>query len=124
MRMLTILAAATLLTAAAPAPQSRTYTGFVTDTMCKREHASMKISPDAKCIRDCVGDGKTYKYALMTADAIYTLSDQETPAKFAAQQVKVTGVLYTKTNILKVESIKPVRWPAPITAGTGRSTPR
>jgi hypothetical protein len=109
MRILGILAAATVLTAAAPAPESKTYTGFITDTMCNREHASMKISPDAKCVRDCVGNGSTYQYALMTADAIYRLSDQETPAKLAARRVIVTGVLYTKTNILKVESIKPVR---------------
>lgn len=106
MRIIPFLLSATLLTAAAPAQESKTYTGFVTDTMCKRDHASMKISPDAKCVRDCVGDGRTYKYALLVGDDMYTLSDQETPAKFAAQRVQVTGVLYTKTNILKVESIK------------------
>lgn len=109
MRIIGLLLAASLLTAAAPAPESKTYKGLITDTMCKREHESMKIAPEAKCIKDCVGDGKTYKYALMTADAVYTLSDQETPAKFAAQKVIVTGVLYTKTNILKVESITPAR---------------
>jgi hypothetical protein len=104
-----MLMAATLLTAAAPAQETKTYKGVITDTMCQREHESMNIAPEAKCIRDCVGDGKTYKYALMTADAVYTLSDQETPATFAGQKVMVTGVLYTRTNILKVETIKPVR---------------
>lgn len=91
------------------AGESKTYVGVVTETMCGREHAAMKITPDAKCVRDCVGDGKTYKYALMVGKDVYTLSDQETPAKFAAQRVEVKGVLYTKTNILKVESMKALK---------------
>ena len=102
------LVAAALLIAAAPVPQSKTYTGVITDTMCNREHTSMKISPDSKCVKDCVGDGRTYKYALLTGGNIYLLSDQETPAKFAAQRVEVTGVLYEKTKILKVDAIKAV----------------
>lgn len=105
MKLVGVLTAALLLSAAGPAQETKTYTGVITDTMCKREHASMKISPDVKCVRDCVGDGKTYKFALMTADALYILSDQETPAQFAAQRVQVRGVLYAKTNILKVEMI-------------------
>lgn len=109
MRALTVIVAAALLTAAAPQQASKTYTGVITETMCGRNHQAMKIAPDAKCVRDCVGDGKTYKYALLTGDKLYTLSDQETPAKFAAENVVVTGVLYTRTNILKVESIMPVR---------------
>ncbi|HVL67645.1 MAG TPA: hypothetical protein VM364_10315 [Vicinamibacterales bacterium] len=109
MRSIAIVAAAVLLTAAAPAQPSKTYTGVITDTMCKRDHAQMNITPDAKCVRDCVGDGKTYKYALLVGDDMYTLSDQETPATFAAERVQVKGVLYTKTNILKVEEIKRAR---------------
>ncbi|OFW04739.1 MAG: hypothetical protein A3H96_09995 [Acidobacteria bacterium RIFCSPLOWO2_02_FULL_67_36] len=87
-------------------PRSQTYVGFITDTMCGRDHKAMNVTPDAKCVRDCVGDGKTYKYALADANGMYTLSDQETPAKFAGERVKVTGVLYAKTNILKVERIE------------------
>jgi hypothetical protein len=110
MKFATLFTAALLLTAAAPAQQkAQTYTGIITDTMCKFDHKSMGISPDDKCVRDCVGDGKTYKYALLVGDKVYILSDQETPAKFAAQKVAVTGVLYTKTNVLKVDSIKAVK---------------
>ena len=104
-----ILLAAVLLSAASPAPETQTFTGIVTDTMCMREHESMQIAPLSKCVRDCVGDGKTYKYALMTKDAVYTLSDQETPARFAGERVAVKGVLYTKTNIIKVETITRAR---------------
>ena len=95
-----------LLSGPASGPASKTYVGPVTETLCGRNHEAMKIAPEDKCIRDCVGDGKTYKYALLVGDKMYLLSDQETPAKFAAQKVKVTGVLYDKTNILKVERME------------------
>jgi hypothetical protein len=83
----------------------KTYVGVITDTMCANDHAAMKVTPDSRCVKDCVGDAKTYKYALADGKGVYILSDQETPAKFAGKRVKVTGLLYTKTNILKVERI-------------------
>ena len=84
---------------------SKTYVGVITDTMCAGDHAAMKVSPDAKCVKNCVRDGQTFKYALLDGTKVYKLSDQETPAQFAGRRVKVTGVLYAKTNILKVERI-------------------
>ena len=84
---------------------SKTYQGVVTDTMCAADHTPMKVTPDAKCVKACVGDGKTVHYALLDGTKLYRLSDQETPARFAGRKVKVTGVLYTKTSILKVERI-------------------
>ena len=51
---------------------------------------------------------KTYKYALSDGKNTYILSDQETPARFAGRRARVTGVLYPKTNILKVERIESV----------------
>jgi hypothetical protein len=90
------------------AQASKTYVGVITDTMCADDHAAMKVAPDSKCVKDCVGDGKTYKYALADGKNICVLSDQETPAKFAGKRVKVIGTLYTKTNILKVERIDAV----------------
>lgn len=77
----------------------------ITDTMCATDHRAMKASPDKECGRDCVRDGKTFKYALADGKHVYPLSDQETPAKFAGRKVRVTGMLYTKTNILKVQRI-------------------
>lgn len=91
------------------AQQPKTYVGIITDTMCTTDHAAMKVTPDTKCVRDCVGDGRTYKYAWTDGKVTYTLSDQETPAKFAGKRVKVTGTLYTKTNILKVDRIDEVK---------------
>jgi hypothetical protein len=106
MRTVILLAAAVMLTAAVPAQGPREYTGVITDTMCKADHKGMNVAPESKCVKDCVGDGKTYKFALLSGDKVYTLSDQETPARFAAQRVVVRGVLYEKTGILKVESIQ------------------
>lgn len=88
---------------AAGAP--RTFTGVITDTMCKATHTME--SPANKCVRDCVrADPNTYKYALYDGKHIYILSDQQTPGKFAAQRVAVRGALDERTNTIRVESIK------------------
>ena len=71
--------------------------------MCGANH-NMNIAPDSKCVRECVKHGS--KYALLVGNNMYVLSDQQTPEKFAAQKVKVTGVLYEKTKILKVDKIE------------------
>jgi uncharacterized protein DUF5818 len=88
------------------AEDAKTYVGVITDTMCVADHKPMNVAPDAKCVRECVSDGKTFQYALLNGKAVYRLSDQETPAKFAGHTVRVTGILYTKTNILKVLRIE------------------
>ena len=106
MRVVWIVVALTVLVAGSSyAQESKTYVGVITDTMCTTDHKPMKVSPDEKCVRECVGDGKTYKYALSDGKNVYKLSDQETPAKFAGKRVSVKGTLFTKTNILKVDSI-------------------
>ena len=106
-----ILAIALLSIAAAgaPAPATRIYTGIVTDTMCRLNHAAMKVTPDTKCVLECVRDAKTYQFALAVGTSVYTLSDQETPAAYAGLKVKVTGALYPKTNILRLDRIEAAR---------------
>jgi hypothetical protein len=98
------------LTAAASAADGvAQYTGVITDTMCAAKHA-MGITPDSKCVRDCVKtDPKKWKYALLVGNEVYVLSDQQTPEKFAAQKVKVTGLLFEKTKILRADKIEAVR---------------
>jgi hypothetical protein len=98
-----LLCAGMALAAEAP----RTFTGVITDTMCGADHSHMGIKPDSKCVRECVKmDPKKYKYALWDGKKLYTLSDQQTPDKFAAQKVKITGVLFEKTGIIKVDKIE------------------
>jgi len=96
--IVTVFAGATLAFAAA---QPQTYTGVITDEMCGKDHAMMNVKPDSKCVADCVKAGS--KYALIVGDEVYGLSDQETPQKFAAQKVTVTGTLKGKT--IQVKSI-------------------
>lgn len=102
-RIIFVLMSGTLLLAAA---EKRTFTGIITDTMCGANHKPMNVSPDAKCVLDCVKHDKTVRFALYDGKNLYTLSDQQTPAQFAAQKVKITGTLYEKTKILQVDSIE------------------
>jgi len=103
-KMATLLFAAGALALAADAPQ--TYIGTVTDTMCGANHQAMHVSPEDKCVRECVKHDRNTRYALLVGSKVYVLSDQQSPEKFAARKVKVTGTLYEKTGILKVSSIE------------------
>ncbi len=97
---LSLLFAGALVAGTVP-PQ--TFTGVITDSMCGQNHAAMNVSPDSKCVLACVKHGS--KYALFDGKNTYVLSDQKTPEQFAGQRVKITGTLYEKTKILKVDSI-------------------
>lgn len=108
----TVLSAGLL--AAAAGPQS--FTGVITDTMCGANHKPMNVSPDSKCVLECVKHGS--KYALLVGTNVYVLSDQQTPEKFAAQKVKVTGALNEKTKILKVDKIEAFSGNVPVASGT------
>jgi hypothetical protein len=83
------------------------YTGVVTDTMCGKSHQAMGVQPNAKCVRECVksSSGKV-KYALLVGGKVYVLSDQQTPERYAARKVTVTGELYEKTGILRADRIE------------------
>jgi hypothetical protein len=100
---------ALMLGAMLAAEPAKTFTGVITDTMCGAKH-TMRIKPDDKCVRECVKiDPKKWKYALLVGSTVYVLSDQQTPEKFAAQKVKVTGSLDEKTKTIKTEKIESVR---------------
>ena len=103
MKLAITLFAATLAVGSLSAA-SKAHVGVITDTMCGKDHAPMKVSPDSDCVRQCVKHGS--KYALLEGGKVYTLSDQTTPEKFAGQKVKIMGQLYEKTGILKVETIE------------------
>jgi len=94
--------AATALLCAAP---PETFTGVVTDDMCDKDHSTMKMGPDAKCVAECVKTMQA-KYALYDGKNVYILSDQKTPARFAAKKVTVTGTLDPATKTINVAGIK------------------
>lgn len=104
MKLLSLTLALAGALSAADAPRS--FTGVVTDTLCGASHAMMKAQSDASCVKLCVkGSGQ---YALFDGQNVLKLSDQKTPAKFAAQRVKVVGIHDEKAKTIKVSSIEPV----------------
>jgi hypothetical protein len=94
-KALLLFAATVCLAADAP----KTFTGVITDEMCGNDHKMMNVSPDSKCVTDCVKAGS--KYALLSGTKVYKLSDQTAPAKFPGQKVKVTGTLTGDTIAVK-----------------------
>ena len=101
--IVTVMLSAASTFAASPA---HTFTGVITDSMCGKSHKVMGVTPDAKCVRDCVhADPSRYKYALYDGKNLYMLSDQQTPQRFAGEKVNVKGVLDQKTHVISVNSI-------------------
>ena len=100
--IVTLLAAVSL----SAAQGKQTFIGTITDNMCARaNHSQMQMGPtDADCTKECVR-AHGAMYVLYDGKDAYTLSDQQTPAKFAAQKVRVTGALDARTKTIKVESI-------------------
>jgi hypothetical protein len=105
-KLTTMFLTASMLLAAGDAP--KTFIGTITDSMCGMDHKMMDISPDSKCARECV-KSSTVKYILFDGKNNYKLSDQKTPEQFAAQRVKVTGTLFPKTGVIKVDKIEPAK---------------
>jgi hypothetical protein len=95
-----------LAIAALAAPGKQTFTGTITDSMCAQaDHSRMRMGPtDAECTVACVS-AHDAMYVLYDGKDVYTLSDQRTPEKFAAQKVTVTGALDAKTKTIQVDSI-------------------
>jgi hypothetical protein len=79
-------------------------TGVITDTMCGKSHAMMGSRNDADCVRMCVKGSS--QYALYDGKDVWKLSDQKTPAQFAAKRVKVTGTVNQKARSIQVTSIE------------------
>jgi hypothetical protein len=83
---------------------AQTFTGVITDTMCGAKHGMMKNQPDDQCVKMCTaGSGE---YALFDGKEVVKLSDQKTPARFAAQRVRVTGTYDKKSKTIKVASME------------------
>ena len=94
------------LTGLSAAQSKQTFTGTITDNICARNgHSQMRMGPtDADCVNACVS-AHGEAYVLYDGKDVYMLSDQQTPEKFAAQRVRVTGTLDAKTRTIRVESI-------------------
>jgi hypothetical protein len=96
-----------LAIAAVPAaPGKQKFSGAITDSMCAdADHSQMRMGPtDAECTVACVSaHGATY--VLYDGKDVYTLSNQQTPEKFAGQKVTVIGTLDARTKTIQADSI-------------------
>ena len=94
------------MAALAAAPGKQQFTGTITDSMCAQaDHSRMRMGPtDAECTIACVS-AHDAMYVLYDGKDVYTLSDQRTPEKFAAQKVTVIGTLDARTRTIQVDSI-------------------
>jgi hypothetical protein len=88
------------------APGKRKFTGVITDSMCATaDHSRMKMGPtDGECTIACV-DAHGATYVLYDGKEVYSLSDQQTPEKFAGKKVTVTGTLDARTMTVRVDSM-------------------
>jgi Protein of unknown function (DUF5818) len=95
-----------LLAALANAQGRRQFTGIITDSMCATgDHSQMRMGPtDGQCTIACV-EAHGALYVLYDGKEAYTLSDQQTPEKFAGKKVTITGTLDAKTKTIHVDSI-------------------
>ena len=95
-----------ILAALAAARPREMFTGTITDNMCAlADHSRMRMgSNDAECTIACVAAHGAL-YVLYDGKEAYTLSDQQTPEKFAGKRVTVTGTLDARTKTIQVDSI-------------------
>lgn len=103
-KLMMLLPAAAMLFGGSAA---RSFTGVITDSMCLANHTQMHISPDPKCIVDCVRASRSVKFVLLDGKTAYLLSDQVTPSKFAGRKVLVTGTANgSNIQVMKIEETK------------------
>jgi len=93
------------IAAVAAAPGKRKFTGAITDSMCATaDHSRMRMGPtDAECTIACI-TAHGALYVLYDGKEVYTLSDQQTPEKFAAKKVTVMGTLDAKTKTIHMDN--------------------
>jgi hypothetical protein len=92
----------------------RFYLAVITDTECGPSHARMLATgkmgkTDAGCTRACIKAGATYGAIANVGGKprFLQLDDQERPAPYAAQRVRIWGVIEGDT--LHVDHIEPAR---------------
>jgi hypothetical protein len=92
-----------LLSSPCFAQSQKTWDGFITDTHCGTNcQRTSDMKPDRACVRLCVRKGS--KYGLWYGNHVYELEPQVEAAKFAAENVRVTGELERDT--IRIRSIE------------------
>ena len=84
---------------------SQTFVGTISDEMCGRSHAAMRMGPtDGECAVACHLEHDA-AFVLVDGERVYKLSDQTAPKAHAGKRVKVVGTLDAATNTIHVESM-------------------
>lgn len=86
-----LLLAGSLSFAAQKKSSEKAFYGKISDDMCGLTHTMG--GSDAECTRSCVKTGAKYVLADEKNQKIYKLSDQQKPAAFAGEDVKVVGTI-------------------------------
>lgn len=94
------------------AQKDSSFTGEISDRACAKanSHDSMmkkhNVQTTQDCIPACVKAGGKYVLFDTATMTIYGLDDQQKPAQFAGQKVKVTGTYDKDTQTIHVTDIK------------------
>jgi hypothetical protein len=94
------------------AQKDSTFTGEISDRYCAKANSHEMMmkrhnSPTTKdCIPACVKAGGAYVLVDAATKTIYELDDQQKPARFAEQKVKVTGTYEKATQTIHVTDIQ------------------
>lgn len=107
-----IFASLVLLGFAFAAQKTTTFSGEISDRYCAnaKSHESMMKTHDVKtveeCIPACVKAGGKYVLVDSANGTVYALDDQQKPAAFERQKVKITGTLDKATQTIHVAEIE------------------
>ena len=107
-----IFASLVLLGFAFAAQKATTFSGEISDRYCAnaKSHESMMKTHDVKtieeCIPACVKAGGKYVLVDSANGTVYALDDQQKPAAFARQKVKITCSLDKATQTIHVAEIE------------------
>jgi hypothetical protein len=94
------------------AQKDSTFTGEISDRYCAKanSHEMMmkrhNVQTTKDCIPACVKAGGAYVLVDASTKTIYELDDQQKPARFAEQKVKVTGTFDKGTQTIHVTDIQ------------------
>jgi hypothetical protein len=113
------IASMMLLGAGFALAKDQTFTGEIYDSQCAKEgsHAKMMAKEGmagkendpmgrAMCTKNCVKMGGKYVLFNAAQKTVYELDDQQKPADFAGQNVKVKGTYDKAKKIIHVTSIE------------------
>ena len=91
--------------------RDKTFRGEIMDSFCADMGSHETITNTLKSARDCtmgcVKLGAKYVLYSSNRNKDYRLDDQQTPALFAGEKVRVTGTYDNETNTIHVKTIQP-----------------